>query len=43
MGAMGAAVEMLHLHYAVGIAAAVVFVPIVNFVIMNWWVFGKST
>lgn len=42
MGAMAAAVQMLRLHYVVGIAAAVVFVPIVNFVIMNWWVFGKS-
>lgn len=40
--AMGAAVDYFGLHYAFGIVAAVVLVPLLNFVLMNWWVFRKS-
>jgi putative flippase GtrA len=37
--AMGAVVDFLRLHYAVGIAAAIVLVPCVNFAVMQLWVF----
>ncbi|GGF72947.1 polysaccharide synthesis protein GtrA [Azorhizobium oxalatiphilum] len=40
--AMGAVVDVLGLHYAFGIVAAVVLVPCVNFAVMNWWVFRKN-
>lgn len=38
---MGAAVDLLGLHYIFGIVAAVLLVPCVNFGVMNWWVFHK--
>lgn len=37
--AMGIVVDALGLHYAFGILGAVVLVPCVNFMAMNWWVF----
>jgi putative flippase GtrA len=40
--AMGAVVDLLGLNYAFGIVAAIVLVPCVNFVVMNWWVFHKT-
>jgi len=39
--AMGAVVDTLHLHYAVGIVAAVVLIPAINFSVMNLWVFSS--
>lgn len=35
-------VDVFNLHYFLGITFVIIFVPIVNFVIMNWWVFQKS-
>lgn len=40
--AMGTIVDMLGLHYSGGIIAAVIIVPIVNFVVMKWWVFRPN-
>ena len=40
--AMGAAVDLLKLHYTFGIIASIVVVPCVNFATMNWWVFRKA-
>lgn len=40
--AMGAAVDLLGLHYIFGIVAAVLLVPCVNFAVMNWWVFRNT-
>lgn len=40
--AMGTTVDAFHLNYAVGIAVAVVLIPVVNFAVMNWWVFKSS-
>jgi putative flippase GtrA len=37
--AMGAIVDLLGLHYSAGIVAAVIIVPVVNFLVMQWWVF----
>jgi putative flippase GtrA len=39
--AMGAVVDFLRLHYMFGIIAAIALVPVVNFVIMQWWVFRR--
>jgi putative flippase GtrA len=40
--ATGAAVDIFRLHYAFGIVAAIVVVPSMNFVAMNWWVFRRA-
>ncbi len=40
--AMAAVVDVLRLHYALGILAAIVLVPCVNFAVMNWWVFRRT-
>ena len=39
-GAMGAAVNVLALHYLFGVAGAILLVPLANFFLMNIWVFG---
>jgi hypothetical protein len=36
---MGAAVDLLGLHYSAGIFGGVVLVPIVTFLVLNRWVF----
>jgi putative flippase GtrA len=38
---MGVVVDLLRLHYAVGMVGAIVLVPLVNFAAMNWWVFRR--
>jgi len=38
---MGAIVDLLGLHYAFGMVAAVIMVPVVNFFAMNLWVFRR--
>ncbi|CAG1021905.1 hypothetical protein MTYM_01336 [Methylococcales bacterium] len=40
--AMGATVDYLGLHYAVGIIAAIAFVPFVVFLILDNWVFSSQ-
>ena len=40
--ATSAAVDMFRLHYAFAIVTAIVVVPCVNFVAMNWWVFRRA-
>ena len=42
MFAMAAVVDGLKLHYAFGIILSIFVVPCVNFVAMNWWVFGQA-
>jgi putative flippase GtrA len=37
--AMGAAVDLLGLHYSAGIFGGVVLVPVVTFLVLNKWVF----
>ncbi|NMI20701.1 GtrA family protein [Xanthomonas hortorum pv. pelargonii] len=39
---MGVAVNSLHLHYAWGIAFSAVVVPVVVFLVMNFWVFNRD-
>ena len=39
--AMGAIADLLGLHYSAGILAAVIIVPVVNFLVMQWWVFRR--
>jgi len=39
--AMGVVVDVLGLHYAVGVVVAIVLVPGVSFLAMNGWVFRK--
>ncbi|MBS9478338.1 GtrA family protein [Ancylobacter radicis] len=39
---MGTVVGIFELHYGFGIAAAVLLVPLMNFLIMNFWVFDSS-
>jgi putative flippase GtrA len=41
-GAMAAAVDFFGLHYAVGIVAAIVMVPVVTYVVMDSWVFDRQ-
>ncbi|SFI90102.1 Putative flippase GtrA (transmembrane translocase of bactoprenol-linked glucose) [Bosea sp. OK403] len=38
---MGVVVDLLRLHYAVGMVGAIILVPLVNFAAMNWWVFRR--
>jgi len=40
---MGISVDVLNLHYSIGIVAAVTLVPFINFVFMNWWVFRSAS
>jgi putative flippase GtrA len=42
MGTMGAAVDILGLHFGFGAAGAIVLVPVANFVIMDLWVFSRK-
>jgi putative flippase GtrA len=42
MAAMGAVVDVLRLHFGFGAAAAIVIVPLVNFAMMNLWVFRRT-
>jgi putative flippase GtrA len=42
MGAMGAAVDILGLHFGFGAAGAIALVPLANFVIMDLWVFSRK-
>lgn len=42
MGAMGATVNVLNWHFGFGAVTAIVLVPMVNFFVMNGWVFGRS-
>jgi hypothetical protein len=39
---MGAAVDVLQLHFELGAVAAIVLVPLVNFAVMDLWVFGRG-
>ena len=39
--AMAAAIDYFKLHYVIGIIAAVVLIPIVNFLALNIWVFSS--
>ncbi|AOD15868.1 GtrA family protein [Xanthomonas fragariae] len=39
---MNVAVNSLHLHYAWGIAFSAVVVPVVVFLVMNFWVFKRN-
>jgi putative flippase GtrA len=41
MGAMGAAVNKLGMHFGFGVAAAIALVPLANFAAMKMWVFGR--
>ena len=43
MALMGISVDVLNLHYSIGIVAAVTLVPFINFVFMNWWVFRSAS
>lgn len=40
--AMGTVVDLLGLHYSAGITVAVILVPAVNFLVMQWWVFRQK-
>lgn len=40
--AMGTIVDLLGLHYSAGITVAVILVPAVNFLVMQWWVFRQK-
>ena len=42
IGLMGAAVDILRLHFGFGAVAATILVPLVNFVAMNQWVFRRG-
>jgi dolichol-phosphate mannosyltransferase len=42
MGAMGAAVNVLQLHFELGAIAAIMLVPLVNFAVMDLWVFRRG-
>lgn len=41
-GAMSIAVDALGLHYLFGVIAAILLVPVANFVAMYFWVFGQQ-
>ena len=43
IGLMGAAVDILRLHFGFGAVAAIILVPLVNFAAMNLWVFRRGT
>jgi putative flippase GtrA len=42
IGVMGAAVDVLRLHFGFGAVAAIILVPLVNFAAMNLWVFRRG-